>query len=257
MNYSPKYWNSKAADQDTYDKLFKKLVPESGEAETEQGELISAISAFTHDQYNNGHCNFQTKSYRYSNMVSSLSKLNVPLNKQAKCAVASIEVLLKRFQHMEGLSDWVDKHTQCDNCDGSGEVFNEYRDEDNPEEMETCEICSGSGEIYDDDIPSEQEEEMEKLEDLLDTFSDTSAHRENLDQLTHCIIQYVDDIFPTHNNQSISEMADTVISIEEEEVVPVEKEATYVPSQEFYDYIIGTIGISEEQFHKASKLYHS
>ena len=47
------YYNGNGAYQKEYEELYKKLVPNSGSAQTIHGELIRAISRLLHEYYNN------------------------------------------------------------------------------------------------------------------------------------------------------------------------------------------------------------
>ena len=49
-----KYWNGEGQYQDLFDKHFKSLVPESGRADTAEGNAIRAIARINHDDFNNG-----------------------------------------------------------------------------------------------------------------------------------------------------------------------------------------------------------
>jgi len=51
-----KYWNSKGKYQKEYDKLWKS-VPDSGECEDEDLEILRINSKLYYDYYNNGFCN--------------------------------------------------------------------------------------------------------------------------------------------------------------------------------------------------------
>jgi len=57
------YWNGTGLYQKDYDRLYKKLVPQRGEAKTPHGELLRAISRLAYDLYNNGGCNFSVMSH--------------------------------------------------------------------------------------------------------------------------------------------------------------------------------------------------
>ena len=52
-----KYWNIQGQHQDLYDKYWDALVPDSGEADTQEGEALRAIGRIYYDVYNNGGCN--------------------------------------------------------------------------------------------------------------------------------------------------------------------------------------------------------
>ena len=49
-----KYWNGKGKYQDLFDKHWKKLVPESGRADTVEGNALRAIAKINYDIFNNG-----------------------------------------------------------------------------------------------------------------------------------------------------------------------------------------------------------
>ena len=49
-----KYWNGEGQYQDLFDKHWKSLVPESGRADTAEGNAIRAIARINHDVFNNG-----------------------------------------------------------------------------------------------------------------------------------------------------------------------------------------------------------
>lgn len=49
-----KYWNGKGQYQDLFDKHWKNLVPESGRADTAEGNALRAIAKINYDIFNNG-----------------------------------------------------------------------------------------------------------------------------------------------------------------------------------------------------------
>ena len=49
-----KYWNGEGQYQDLFDKHWKKLVPESGRADTAAGNALRAIAKINYDIFNNG-----------------------------------------------------------------------------------------------------------------------------------------------------------------------------------------------------------
>lgn len=56
------YWNGNGKHQEAYNKLFEELVPATGEATTEAGELLRIASRFYYEWFNNGNCN-ATEAY--------------------------------------------------------------------------------------------------------------------------------------------------------------------------------------------------
>lgn len=66
--YEPKYWCKKGKYQREYDMLYGLLVPDSGEANTEQGELLRMTSRLYYEIYNNGrNCNSRKEEITYLN----------------------------------------------------------------------------------------------------------------------------------------------------------------------------------------------
>jgi len=51
------YWNNKGRYQDAYDKIWKCLIPKSGEASNPHAEAVRCISRIYYDYFNNGFCN--------------------------------------------------------------------------------------------------------------------------------------------------------------------------------------------------------
>ena len=49
-----KYWNGEGQYQDLFHKHWKNLVPESGRADTAEGNALRAIARINHDVFNNG-----------------------------------------------------------------------------------------------------------------------------------------------------------------------------------------------------------
>ncbi len=48
------YWDEKGQFNDLYNELYRKLVPDTGRAETDEGEVLRTISKIYYDRYNNG-----------------------------------------------------------------------------------------------------------------------------------------------------------------------------------------------------------
>lgn len=51
------YWNNEGGYQKEYDELYKKLVPDKGEANTVHGEMLRGVSRLYYDYFNNGNGN--------------------------------------------------------------------------------------------------------------------------------------------------------------------------------------------------------
>ena len=63
------YWNNDGQYQKAYDALYKKLVPDMGNANSAHGELLRNISKLYHDWYNNGWGNLDVLSSHWNNIV--------------------------------------------------------------------------------------------------------------------------------------------------------------------------------------------
>jgi len=57
-----KYWNGEGQYQDLFHKHWKNLVPESGRADTAEGNAMRAIAKINYDIFNNGACNIVNES---------------------------------------------------------------------------------------------------------------------------------------------------------------------------------------------------
>lgn len=57
-----KYWNGEGQYQDLFDKYWKELVPDRGEADTDAGNALRAIARINHDVFNNGAGNIVNES---------------------------------------------------------------------------------------------------------------------------------------------------------------------------------------------------
>ena len=57
-----KYWNGEGQYQDLFHKYWKNLVPESGRADTAEGNAMRAIAKINYDIFNNGAGNIVNES---------------------------------------------------------------------------------------------------------------------------------------------------------------------------------------------------
>ena len=110
----PNYWDGKAKLYPTYIKFFKALVPQNGEAPTQDGESIRAIGKLTYDYCNNGNCN----------------ALEVETESCSECGGCGYEEE-EACNHCGG-SGKDEDGDDCIDCDGSGS-----------EEQQDCYVCGG------------------------------------------------------------------------------------------------------------------
>ena len=108
------YWGNDSAYQEEYERLWNKLVPDSGCAETLHGEALRSFSRLQYDWGNNGNCN--------------------------ACEVTTEE---------EDCWDCDDGDVQCGYCGGDGEYGDDECDECGGSGQVDCDSCAGMGIIYD------------------------------------------------------------------------------------------------------------
>jgi len=242
--YSPKYWNETAEDYKLYQKLTDMLVPSVGDADTENGNLLLAISTFGYDQYNNGHCNFTQRKSRYNEMLNILSINSVTLTTNAKQCVKAIENVIELSEQLTEASDEIeDQYEDCSDCHGSGVI-----DEGTDEEYE-CPTCGGSGEVEDIYATSEYDDLEGVLSNALDNFSSYDSNMEDLDELISCIISYIAEDEGLNEEPTIEEEA----ILNGSDVVETQSKQEIAYSQELLNYL-KEIRITEEEFAKAQLL---
>jgi len=99
------YWNDKGAYTEEYTKLYDELVPSSGEATTNRGEILRSISRLAYEYYNNGNGNAVECEY---------------YEETSKCQNCN------GSGYIEDLDDEGNViEVECDECFGSGEVSEE------------------------------------------------------------------------------------------------------------------------------------
>ncbi len=100
------FWDGNHPRQKEYELLYGKLVPEQGEADTVNGELVRCISRFFWDYCNNGNMNaVETEETTCGNCNGDMTIEGCPYCKGGE----------DDCEECEG-NDTVD----CDQCDGSG-----------------------------------------------------------------------------------------------------------------------------------------
>jgi hypothetical protein len=107
------YWASKGKHQKDYNRLWEKLVPESGEAETNHGEILRLVCRFYYDVYNNGLCNIDVMS-DYMGSLSGRGYLLEPHLKDKKDWWTFIDGLRK---YGEKTNEWEEHSSEYDEDD--------------------------------------------------------------------------------------------------------------------------------------------
>lgn len=77
--YIPKYWGGNGKLQKELHRLYEKLVPAKGMADSREGELLRCINNFYYDKYNNGLCNFNEYWVNYINEYARMNNLDFKL----------------------------------------------------------------------------------------------------------------------------------------------------------------------------------
>lgn len=105
------YWNGEGVYQEEYEKLYKELVPVSGEADTVHGELLRCSSRLHYDYFNNGN-------------------INVLEHAEEPCHECdSLGYTVEECSYCDHDGD------DCYECDGDGEI------------VEDCMYCDGYGSV--------------------------------------------------------------------------------------------------------------
>lgn len=190
-----KYWNHEGEHQEKYDKIYKELVPDMGEADSEHGELLRTLSRYVYDMYNNGLCNIDVLRDMFQSLVDDFVKLT---NKEktfnpsdlAKQHIKDLKTLLREIKENETLSTFVDEeYCDCSDCNGDGTI-EEENDEGEIEDIK-CEECGGSGEVLDEynGNVSEQEEHWDnKVGPLIEKLSEDN---QGVNEICDVITLYV------------------------------------------------------------------
>jgi hypothetical protein len=110
-SFKPLYWNNKGPHQADYDRLWNKLVPDSGSAETIRGELLRSISKIYYDRYNNG----------FGNQNNSAAEF-------IKTQSHKIRPFLKNRQALDNFLKGFEKIGYSENSIGTGKVWKHDED---------------------------------------------------------------------------------------------------------------------------------
>jgi len=98
------YWNETGALNNEYHELYSKLVPDMGEAETVEGELIRSVSRLYWDYFNNGNCNVREEEF-------------------STCCHCYGDGEVETVYDIDDDGDDIIEYETCPECDGTGEVL--------------------------------------------------------------------------------------------------------------------------------------
>jgi len=100
------YWDENGAYQKELDKLYNKLVPMSGDAETVHGELVRVVNRLYYEYCNNGNCNAVEVDY---------------VDQEYTCY--NCDGTGNRDYHDHETDEW--ESVECDDCYGDGYQYEE------------------------------------------------------------------------------------------------------------------------------------
>jgi len=163
------YWERNGKYQKQYDDMYSKLVPDSGSAETLNGELLRSASRLTWEFYNNGNCNACEVNSRFDSFTKECPEC-----------------------FGNGYTD-EDGEETCTSCEGSGE-------EENEEEVDgECDIDSYYAKMLDlieAEIPgSSKIVDAVRTEITSNSYSNHNQFNEKSDDiynnLVNCVMEYI------------------------------------------------------------------
>ena len=152
------YWNKQGAYQKESDKLFKKLVPDTGEAETVHGELIRSMSRLYYDYFNNGN----------GNAVDAV-KCDCP-----ECHGGGWETINK------GTED--EEQVDCSYCDGECQIITGYEFANYYEKLFN---------FIKNNLPKEEQPVVERFEKQVLAKNQDNINEQVYEELTDSIMHFV------------------------------------------------------------------
>jgi len=139
MTLENSYWGHKGKYQDVYNSI-KALIPDSGESEDPNIELLRCGSNIYYDCYNNGGCNLGARFDQIETILKYrdriVEKIGLDLWNQFKNTIVKHR---DQLDDPDGYEDEVD----CYDCGGGGQ---EDCESCNGSEVQICLDCNGSGE---------------------------------------------------------------------------------------------------------------
>ena len=160
-----KYWQGEGKHQKELKELTDKLIPQSGEAETNHGELLRLYNRFAYDVYNNGLCNTDSLGDLFRKLVEKARE--IPLGSKAEYLIDNLDKLMMAIDDNDTKNNFPDYDCDCD------------IDEDS------------DNECYCDPI-SEQEEHWES--DVRPLFAAVTEDDDGITELGDFLIGYVINI---------------------------------------------------------------
>lgn len=120
-----KYWNEQGRYQFEYMDYWKQLVPATGEAETDEGNALIAISKIYHDVFNNGACNVVNEDEDYDDWDELVT--NYEIDRWWKKYFDTLGDFLN-YTHVDRLERKVVEYVQFDRDGGLADMLDDTID---------------------------------------------------------------------------------------------------------------------------------
>jgi hypothetical protein len=120
-----KYWNGEGQYQDLFDKHWKNLVPESGRADTPEGNALRAIARINHDIFNNGAGNIVDQAKRWMMMTASTTQSTKLSDGGRNCSMTSTDY---SGLDVDRLKRKIIEYVQYDKDYGLSDLMDDYID---------------------------------------------------------------------------------------------------------------------------------
>lgn len=171
------YRENKGRHQKAYKLISEKLIPASGEADTEKLELFRVMDRFFYELYNNGLGNIESYEDYFKKFVHFSKKVN--FTKEASSYMKNVETILNEYRTSLDLNDDSTEEVICYDCSGSGE------DEDG----EICEECGGHGEITEEVTSARERYRLDNVFNLVDKcIEDNKGASEVIDGIVEYLL---------------------------------------------------------------------
>ena len=120
-----KYWNEQGRYQEEYQEYFNKLVPETGNADTDEGNALIAISKIYHDVFNNGAGNIVDEDEDYDDWDELVTEYSI--NRWWKERFRTLGNFIS-YVHVNNLERKVIEYVQFDRDGGLADMLDDTID---------------------------------------------------------------------------------------------------------------------------------
>lgn len=185
MNDTISFWDNNHPLQETYQKLWDVNVPDSGDSDTVEGELIRAAGRLFYEYCNNGNLNAADRTTELEEETCYECSGDGIIEEEIECSECEGE-------GCDGCDDgFIIGETDCDSCFGCG-----YIEEEVEGELEISEFYDYFLNFIDENVPNSSDE-VEAVRELI--LNDSLHYNYNYDQsemdvynsLVEKIVKYV------------------------------------------------------------------